>query len=51
MKNLKVSVSFDKKTIYLYDALMKKVEDEDISISKFMRKLLQERYELEHGFK
>jgi len=48
LKNPKISVSFDKNTIYLYNDLMKKAENDGITISKFIRKLLKEYYDTYH---
>jgi hypothetical protein len=41
-RNPKISVSFDKNTIYLYDDLMEITEKSNVTISKFFRKLLKE---------
>lgn len=48
LKNPKISVSFDRDTIYLYNDLMEKAENDGITISKFIRKLLKEYYDTYH---
>ena len=44
LKNPKISVSFDKDTIYLYDDLIEKTENSSITTSRFIRKLLKENF-------
>jgi hypothetical protein len=43
-KNPKISVSFDKDTIYLYDDLIERTENSSITLSKYIRKLLKEHF-------
>ncbi len=43
-KNPKISVSFDKDTVYLYDDLIEMTERSGITTSKFIRKLLMEHF-------
>ena len=43
-KNPKISVSFDKDTIYLLDDLLDKTSQDSLTISKFIRNLLKEHF-------
>jgi hypothetical protein len=43
-KNPKISISFDKDTVYLLDDLLEKTTQDSLTISKFIRKLLKEHF-------